>query len=127
MTEDQYTILKYTGTAPGADSNTYTLFNSTTAFPAAGCHQAGGINSLHVSVKNSANGSLRLSRSEDRGLTWTAVDTAFVVPIDAVVLENVYRFSVYPYLDFKLEWVNGGSAQVTWAIDMALVPDRGAS
>jgi hypothetical protein len=34
---------------------------------------------------------------------------------------------VEPFADWKLEWVNGGSDQTTWVLDMAMIDERGAT
>jgi hypothetical protein len=114
------TRLKYTGSTPGADTNTYTLFSSVTAFPGASFFAMHKLSRLIVSIKYSHAGTLKGYRSEDRGVTWTQVfpDTAVAAP--AAGATNVYDLLVEEYADFKLDWTNGNTAQNPWMIDMVL-------
>lgn len=114
--------VKYTGATPGADSSTYNLFSTVTAFPGAGFCAQFGLGRLIVDIVNSAAGTLKGYSSEDRGVTWTQIIPDTAVAARATNSENPYDFRVAEYPDFKLDWTNGGSAQTTWFIEMALYP-----
>lgn len=114
----------YAGTAPGADSNTYVLFSSVVALNGKRMHTHFGLNRLVVDVKHSQNGTFKLSKSQDRGTTWHQVDS---VAVTETTNSDIYDALVEEYDDFKLEWVNAGSAQATWAVDIALVGSRAAA
>jgi hypothetical protein len=117
------TRLKYTGATPGTDSNTYVLFS--TASPSAGvagaCPMGNWgpamcVHSFHWDIKHSQAGTVRGYHSSDRGATWTQFyDTgSLAAPTytdkDVVLVEG--------FADFKFEWVNGGTAQATWVVNM---------
>jgi hypothetical protein len=114
------TRVKYTGATPGADGNTYNLFSTVTTFGGANFCATYNIQRLLVSITNQNAGTLKGYRSSDRGTTWTQVfpDTAVAAP--AAGSTNFYDLLISEYPDFKLDWVNGGSAQSPWLIDMSL-------
>lgn len=111
--------LEYSGSTPGADAGTYPLFSSVTAFPGAGMHQQQGLHTLRYDIKNDQAGTLKLYKSADRGTTWSQVAQTSIAAAAAGV-SNTDTFSVEAYPDFKLDWVNGGSAQATWAVSLNL-------
>lgn len=116
-----YARTKYTGSAPGADSNTYELFSTTTAFPGAAGLQAAGVKRVRIDVAHNQAFTLNAYKSSDRGANWNQVSTE---SISVVANSTTQReFNVEPYADFKLEAVNGGSAQTTWSVDIALSTD----
>lgn len=114
--------LKYTGSTPGADTNTYTLLNSTTAFSGANFMATFGKPRLLLSIMNNQAGTLKVYRSSDRGTTWTQCMADIAVSAVASNTANFYDLLLAEYPDIKVDWVNGGSAQTTWYIDMALGP-----
>jgi hypothetical protein len=121
-----YSRVKYSGTAPIADASNYMLFSSTVAFPGSGMAQGAGVHKLVLNLVNSHSGTLLWQRSGDRGTTWTTVDTEAIAAPSAGT-SNTYEGLIEPFLDFRLVWTNGGSAQTTWVVDMALIDDRGAA
>lgn len=114
------------GGTPGADSNTYVLFSTVVAFPGANYLPENGMKRLQSDIKNSAAGTLNWYKSSDRGLTWQQIGTAAIADPGATSTNN-YDWLVEEYADFKLEWVNGGSAQTTWKVDLALSDERNKS
>lgn len=123
-----FSQIKYTGGTPGADVLTYTVYDSTSG-QGQGARQFGG-NGLHVCVvdiKNSASGTLKISkggpRDSSNALTWYVIEQLAVSPA-ATTESNKYEFLIEPYSDWKAEWVNGGSAQSTWVVDVALTNER---
>ena len=126
---DHAVTAKYTGSTPGADSNTYNIFSSVVAFPGANMAQNEGLKRLFVTIDNPQSGTLKFYRSVDsnngvaRGTNWVQVggDIACTASAtDVTTFDGV--FLGFP--DFKLDWVNGGSAQATWSLSMALTTER---
>lgn len=117
-------VFTYTGSTPGADSNTYVLFSSVTAFP--GKRYAGmtGMKRMVVGVRHSSAGTINLYKSADRGTNWVLADTFSAASTTA---EDLYDALVEHMDDFKVEWVNTGSAQTTWVVSLALSSGRAAS
>jgi hypothetical protein len=119
--------LTYTGTAPGADSNTYNLFNSTLLVAPGKLSLVNipGAERLVLSLKNSQAGTLKLYSSRDNGTTWTQVKADTSVAASAAAADaNTFDFLIGEYRDVKLDWANGGVAQATWVVEMALLPSQ---
>lgn len=114
----------YAGTAPIGDSETYVLFSSVVAFNGKRMASHFGLSRLVADVKHSQNGTFKLSKSLDRGVTWHQVDS---VAVTETTNSDIYDALIEEYDDFKLEWVNAGVAQATWAVDIALVNARAAA
>lgn len=117
-------VFTYTGTAPGADSNTYVLFSSVEALPGKRMHSGLGFKRFVVGVRHSSAGTINLYKSVDRGTTWVLADTFSAA---STTLEDLYDALVEHFDDFKVEWVNSGSAQDPWVVSMALSSGRQAS
>jgi hypothetical protein len=113
------------GGTPGADSNDYTLFDSTVCFGVPGKKsttlKVHDITRIVFSVKNSQAGTLTASFSKDSGTTWTAYDVRAVAAAAANTISGPYDYLVDPYPDWKLVWTNGGSAQATWIATITLI------
>lgn len=139
MTSSGLAQIKWGGTVPGADVNTYVLF--ATANPGStqtdrviqnanrdgACGQSFfammGTRKVVFSVKNSQAGTLNEYYSPDRGVTWLQISTqAIAIPAAGFTTER--EFLVETYMDWKLEWVNGGVAQATWSPQLALTNQR---
>lgn len=111
-------------TAP-TDSDTSTIFSTVTAFPGQSRAAAGqGCGHFRVDVKHSHGAILKLSKSLDRGANWHVVTQGFI-PVPLALQSTVREFDVSPFADFKLEVINGGTTQTTWAVDMSLTPLEG--
>lgn len=111
--------IPYSGSTPGADSNTYVLFTSTaeTALQNGGI-QLQGLSRYLLSLKNSGPGTLRGEGSNDGGTTWTRFFERNVPA--ASPLTNEFRFPTQAHRDVRVLWVNGGAAQSTWLVAQAL-------
>lgn len=132
MSHDHAVTFKYTGSTPGADSNTYPIFSSVTAFPGANMAQNEGLKRIFITIDNPQSGTLKFYRSVDsnngvaRGTNWVQVGgdqaaTASATDVftwDAVILG---------FPDFKVDWVNGGSAQTGWTVTISLDSGRAAT
>jgi hypothetical protein len=120
-----FSQLKYTGAAPGADSSTYVLFNSVTATFPERAFGLWGVHKFCLDLKCNQAGTLNWYKSDDRGVNWRQMGT-LAVAAPAATDSVLAEFFVASERDFKLEWVNGGSAQTTWFLDMSLSDDRAA-
>lgn len=67
-----------------------------------------------------AAATIRLDKSDDRGVTWVTVGAA-VTPVTGVD----GGFLIEHYDDFRIVWVNGGAGnQTVWEVDIALDGER---
>jgi hypothetical protein len=106
------------GGTPGADSNEYTLFDSTVAF-GGGLLPVKGINRAQFTVNNTQAGSLKSYFSPDKGVTWNLNSTT-AVSANAGITGDPYDFAISGAIDWKLTWVNGGVAQTPWQPGLTL-------
>jgi len=117
------------GGTPGADSNTYVLFDSTVTFAAPNQSNsksttlsAHGISRIELTLVNAVAGTLKGYRSVDKGANWDQVGGDIAVPINAATdVNGPYDFLVDSYGDFRISWVNGGSTQTTWRPQISLI------
>lgn len=122
------TIIKYTGATPGADALTYVFFDTTVAFPAPSFMAMNRMKRLQLGLSNTGAGTLNWYKSLTRDtsttapIVWTQIGTLAVVA--GATAENTFDVLVEEYYDFKLEWVNGGAAQSTWIVSLALSGER---
>lgn len=118
-------IVTYSGSTPGANSNVYPLFSTVTAFQGARFPQCCGLKRFMVDLKHSHDGTFRLSKSVNRGTSWTIVNEQAAT--GGGTDSNTYDANIEPYDDFKVDWVNGGSAQSTWFPSLSFSDERGPS
>lgn len=111
--------ITYAGAAPGANSNTYTLFNSVTTPALKNRIQKLGYSYYKLAMKNSHFGILNGYGSPDSGATWYQLMSRRVQTTPSLVLSN-HVVSIEAYPDVKFEWVNGGTAQSPWYITQIL-------
>lgn len=129
----------WNGTSPGADTNTYVLFatctpgttqtdrvvqnaNRDNACPARFFSNA-GVRKFVLSLKYTATFTLNSYYSPDRGVTWIQEKTEVIpAPTAGFTLDREWLVEQYP--DWKLEVLNGSSAQTTWSPQMALDEQR---
>lgn len=132
MTAFQFGTIKYRGTTPGADANTYVIFATT--LPAAPTNAmdaewsesspAGmGFRKVALTVKCNNAGTLNLYESTDRGANWRQIDTV-AVAAPAASAAFLCDFLVEGLRDFKIEWVNGGAAQSPFDVLLAFSEQR---
>lgn len=143
--ETGLTQVKWLGTTPGADAFTYLLFattllstdvndgthkdydkNNMNAFNAWGARSFAylGIRKVVLSLKNSQAGTLIESYLTDRATgAWRTVSSP-AIGIPAAGFDTEREFLVESYPDWKLEWANGGVAQVGWDPTLALTNQR---
>jgi len=117
-------ILTYGSGTPGADANTYNVYNSVSAWSGKRMATQSGYKRLVVDMKFAGgNGTLKWYKSSDRGTNWLQIGQESVTAPSST--DTVVRdFLIEEYDDFKLDWVNGGSAQTTWNISVALTDSR---
>lgn len=120
----------YNGTTPGADSNTYTLLNTTTMVsgqPGATKNLAMycGYKRYSLDLAHSHACTVKIYKSEDGGTNWIQVygDQALAAPASGET--SIIDALVETFGDLKVDVVNGGSAQTTWVVSQALVDERG--
>lgn len=102
--------ITYTGSTPGADSSTYSLFSTVTAFSGGSYAAMSGLTKLTLSLTYTATCTLKWYKSNDRGTTWDQVGTE-ILPTAVSGLPTVREYRVDTAADFKLDLVNGGSSQ----------------
>lgn len=120
-----YSAIKYMGTALPTLSATFTLFTTVDTgmsnfFPIAGLHR------FLVDIKNSHAGTLKEYKSDDGGTTWNQISETAIAAA-AATATNVKDYLVSGYRDWKVDWVNGGTTQTTFEIDMSVTGQRGAT
>lgn len=118
--------VRYTGSVPGADSNTYPIFNSVTAFPGAWMAQNTGIKRLFVTIDHPQSATLKFYRSIDRGTTWVQVGGDYAITASSTDV-STFDGLIEGFPDFKLDLVNGGSAQTGMTVTIALTDERAAA
>lgn len=114
---------KVSGGVPGADSNEYVLFDSTVCF-GGGLLPVKGINRGQFVVDNPAAGSLKSYFSPDKGVTWNLNSTTGVAArgggVTSGILASPFDFAISGAIDWKLAWLNSGTAQTGWQPTLTL-------
>jgi hypothetical protein len=118
-----YSVYSYTLPVPGADSSAYVLF-STLAFSEYFSQQAGN-HRVRVDVVHTQSGTFNLYKSRNAGTTWRLVDTQAATA--SATDSSVFDVLIEPFLDWKIEWANGGAAQAYFEPDVAILPYRVSS
>jgi hypothetical protein len=138
--------VKYTGSAPGANSNYYVLFNSVTAFPGAGYFQQFDNKRLLVNLKWDTGETITLrwyipaadptaspngrpqafagGSTTAPNSTWNQIGEEATITAPAATSSEFRDFLVEPFTDFLLVAVNDGNAKTTWIVDMVLTDER---
>lgn len=119
------TRVNYTGSTPGTDSDTYVLFSTVAAFTSKNMLPMHGYKRYALHLTHSHNGTVNWYVSDDRGTNWRQVGTE---AITAASNEGTWvDILIEGFQDFKVEWVNGGTAQSPWIVDQSLDTDRSAA
>lgn len=114
--------IPYAGATPGTDSNTYPLYTTIVTNAPPGVFQRDGIKRVIVDISHSQTMSLKWYKSQDRGATWIQCgQETITAPSNATTIRD---FLVEPYRDWKLDLVNGGTAQVSFTVDIAHTDSR---
>jgi hypothetical protein len=114
---------------PGADTDTYVLFDSTVTFGVgidgdSRNHTliAHEISRVTVSIDNSHSGTLKSYRSTDKGANWKQFGGDIAVPASAATdISGPYDYLTDTHPDVRISWVNGGSAQTTWRPALTMI------
>lgn len=113
-----------TTAVPGADSNEYTLADTTVIFNGGGQMQQKGIDRGQFMVDNPAAGSLKSYWSPDKGTTWNLNSTTAVAArgggATSGILASPFDFALSGFPDWKLTWLNSGVAQTGWQPTLTL-------
>lgn len=112
----QVTRFPYQGTALPEDTDTETLFDSST-FKKRGMLQMAGFHKCTLGIWASQNGTVNEYGSEDGGTTWRLVSTTAVTGGGST--ETTLEFNVEPYRDWKIEWVNAVT-QTAFTVHLSL-------
>lgn len=116
------TRIKYVAATPGADSNTYNLFDSTLT-GIQGFLPLSATARFLLTLVHDQSITLNWYVSSDKGANWTQIGTEVIAGLAANDVTS-RDYLVEGMLDWKLDLVNGGSAQTTWNIDMSLTTQR---
>jgi len=119
--------IKYTGTTPGNDSNTYNLLNSITVgwpgnFPA-----IFGVYKVVIDIKHDALGTLKWYKSMDDLSTQSPTFVQMgqlSVAAPASTAGTQAEVFIEAEKHVKIDWVNGGTIQGTWSVDVSLSAHR---
>lgn len=117
--------IKYANGLP-TDSDTFTIFD-TTDNGVSGMLQGGEYKWCVQSIVNSHSGTLKAYWSIDGGTTWHQHYTSGALAAPAAGSSNDAEQFVEHYLDWKLEWLNGGVTQTTFDVAIALSDERSAA
>ena len=112
-------LITYTGTALPLGATTTTMFDTSTAFPAAGYIAMNRLKRFQVDVVNSQAGTFTWQKSLDRGVTWIQLSTQA-----AGIGTNDLDILVENLQDFRIQWTNGGVNQTQFAVSMSLSGER---
>jgi len=121
MTTPKIARWSYQGATPGADSNTYTLFDSSALGMGTGGRANMGFARLTICISNNAAGTLKIYRSSANGTpSWTKVQADQTV--SAAASGSSYELDLYvgDFYDVKLDFTNGGSSQSGWFVEGTL-------
>lgn len=99
-------------------AGTTILFDSTVSTP--GFFRSIGSSRFEVTIQNDQAGSLRAYWSRNGGTTWRLYNTQAVALV-AAGASSEYDYLVDPFMDWKLDWLNGGVNQATWDGNLVLV------
>lgn len=106
--------IAYSGSTPGADSNTYVLFDS--SLEAVNLLAAEGSTDYRLELKHSHAGTLRAYAQAGRSGTWVQFyERILNAPTNTTKMRRV-TIPLGGHDDIKVEFVNGGSAQTTWYV-----------
>lgn len=118
------TKVKCTAAAPGAATGETTLLDTTTEWPA-NFFATVGVSKVAVDIAANGTGRFLAYKSANRGTAWQLIGATAVT--GSTTTTTKAEWPVEAFSDFKLTWDNTGStAQTTWLVDIALVPQRAA-
>lgn len=121
--------IKYTGSTPGADSNTYNLLNSITSKWPGNWAAMFGVKKVILVLKHTQAGTVKWYTSEDdvytASPTWNQIgESSITAP--ASTDGSIVEIPVETDRHTKIDWVNGGVAQASFYPHMSLSDERSA-
>lgn len=117
---------KYTGTTPGTDSSTYTLFNSIVAGLPGNWAAAHGVFKIVVDIKHDQAGTLKWYKNMtdvDASANWVQMGQLSVAAPASTAGTQAEVF-VEAEFHVKVDWVNGGTAQSPFSVDIGFSDQR---
>lgn len=119
--------VKYTGTTPGADTNTYNLVNSIAGGWPGYWPAVYGLYRVLVDIDHDTAGTIKIYKSNDDvttpSPTWVQVDERSVAA-PAAASGTKEEILVEGHKHTKIDWVNGGAAQATFVVNITLSGDK---
>ena len=115
---------RYSGSALPGNAETVVLFSTVVAFPGKDFHTYADIARIIIDIKHDQAGTMKAYRSQDRGVTWNQMYDSGSVAAPAATSSTIRDLAIEPYMDWKVEWLNGAAPQTTFIVDMALVIER---
>ncbi len=122
----EFSKIKYTGTTPGADSNTYNLLNSHSAGWPGNWPALSGVYKVVIDIHHNQAGTIKWYKTMNdtpETATWVQMGELAVAAPAATAGTQAEVF-IEAEKHVKIDWVNGGSAQTTFHVDMSLATDR---
>ncbi len=122
------TVLKYTGSTPGADTNDYTLLDTITAF-GRGVLPVLGVQRVMLNLQCAALGTLKAYRQRNEDTAYVLYATEAIAAATSGSGTVVVRdWDVTPYANWKLVWTNGNSSQsALWTPELVATTTRHAA
>lgn len=122
-----FTSVKYTGAVPGADTNTYNLVNSITGGWPGYWPAAFGVHKVLIDIHHDKLGTIKWYKSMDdlstQSPTWVQMDEV-AVAAPASTDGTQVEILVEAQKHVKIDWVNGGTAQTTFHVNIGLTDQR---
>lgn len=118
----------YTGTTPGTDSNTYTLFNSIVAGLPGHWPAMHGVFKVVIDIKHDQAGTLKWYKNmtdTDVSGNWVQMGQ-LAVSAPASTAGTQAEVFIEAERQVKVDWVNGGTAQSPFSVDIGLSSQRAA-
>lgn len=116
--------VKYTGSTPGGDSNTYNIINSYTMGWPGNWPAMFGIYKVIIDIKHDQAGTLKWYKNmSDNDTGWVQMGQ-LAVAAPASTAGTQAEVFVEAERHVKIDWVNGGSAQSPFSVNIALVDQR---
>jgi hypothetical protein len=128
--------VKYIGATPGTDTNDYTLFNSIVSRLPGNWAAVFGVKKVVISIKHSHGGTLKWYKTDsdptlhdattpDSGVTWSQMGS-LTVAAPASTEGTLAEVFVEGDKHTKIDWTNGGTAQTSFIVGIALADERAA-
>jgi hypothetical protein len=122
-----FTKVKYTGSVPGADANTYNILNSISGGWPGNWPAQYGVYKVVIDIHHDNAGTLKWYKTQDdlgvASPTWVQMGQLAVAAPAATAGTQLEVF-VEAEKHVKIDWVNGGAAQTTFQVDISLSSQR---